>query len=329
MGDCSRLTASLVVVNSLVFFTTVFINQLAAFPQYAGVLFEKVANFSARYGLGAPSEGIFMNSVGNLSAKYEIDVTPAGYTFIIWSVIYVWLFMAHVYALILLCRRNAVGAAFMSPPVLTPWPVAIYTFNLLCNITWVFLWDHQLIIYSSAFLWAIALSNWIALGWLHRNVYVHGPWMARHAKVDLWMLRILWHNGLALYTAWTTVAALLNLGIALRYEAGLDMQTVSYVVLGTLSAIMILWFILENTVLDRFVRYTVTPYAVIVHAVVGIYFKKYDLVPIETGYFIVALLGTAVFCLVARIGLVILRGCKRPLYTNNKIGDDPVMSYAA
>lgn len=39
------------------------------------------------------------------------------------------------------------------------------------------------------------------------------------------------------------------------------MQIVVYVVLGSLSGILVLWFLLENTVLDRFVRYTITPYA--------------------------------------------------------------------
>lgn len=39
------------------------------------------------------------------------------------------------------------------------------------------------------------------------------------------------------------------------------MQLVVYVVLGSLSGILVLWFLLENTVLDRFVRYTITPYA--------------------------------------------------------------------
>lgn len=39
------------------------------------------------------------------------------------------------------------------------------------------------------------------------------------------------------------------------------MQLIVYIVLGVLSGIMIFYFILENTVLDRFVRYTITIYA--------------------------------------------------------------------
>ncbi|XP_050701819.1 uncharacterized protein LOC126988059 isoform X2 [Eriocheir sinensis] len=309
MGEHQGSVIALVIINFLIFAGTVTLNQLSAFPQFAG--------------------GIFNSTVGNLSARYEIDVTPAGFTFLVWSIIYAWLFLAHVYGLILLCRRNAVGPVYVSPPVLTTSFLIIYSLNLLANIAWLFLWDNELLIYSSAVLWFICLTNWIALGLLYGSVYTHGPWMSRHAKVDLWFYRILWHNGLATYTTWTTIAALLNLGIALRYEAGLAMQLVVYVVLGSLSGILVLWFLLENTVLDRFVRYTITPYAVVVLAMAGIYVKQYAASTMETGYFIVVLLGVAVFCLVARLGLVIVRGVKSPLYVNNKVGDDPVLSFAA
>ncbi|XP_047499715.1 uncharacterized protein LOC125046115 isoform X1 [Penaeus chinensis] len=329
MGEQSGSRIALILVNFLVFAGTVAINQLSAFPQFAGGLFVKLRNFATTYGLGVPPQGIFNSTVGNLSAIYEIDVTPAGFTFLIWTVIYIWLLLAHLYALILLCRRNAVGPVYLSPGVLTPAFLVTYTINLLANVTWLFLWDRQYIIYSSAILWVVCLTNWIAFGFIHGSLHRHGPWMSSHAKVDLWMFRILWHNGIALYTTWTTIAALLNLGIALKYEANLEMQLVVYVVLGSLSGIMLLWFILENTALDRFVRYTITQYAVVVLAMVGIYIKQYNGASLETGWFIVVLLGVAVFCLVARLGLVIVRACKSPLYANNKVGDDPVLSYAA
>lgn len=317
------------VVNFLVFAGTVALNQLSAFPQYAGGLFSEPAAHATKYGLGVPPEGIFNTTIGNLSANYEIHVTPAGFTFMIWSVIYFWLLLAHLYALILLCRRNAVGPVYTTPPVLTTSFLVTYTLNLLANIAWLFLWDNQLLIYTSAVLWFICLTNWVALGIIHGSVYSHGPWMSQHAKVDLWMFRILWHNGLAMYTVWTTITALLNLGIVLRYTVKLEMQLIVYIVLGCLSGIMLLYFILENTALDRFVRYTITPYAVVVLAMVGIYIKQYQNATMESGYFIIVLLGTAVFCLVARLGLVIVRAVKSPLYINNKVGDDPVLSYAA
>ena len=40
------------------------------------------------------SSDIFVSTVGNLSDKYDLSFTPAGFTFSIWSIIYIWLAVA-------------------------------------------------------------------------------------------------------------------------------------------------------------------------------------------------------------------------------------------
>ena len=40
---------------------------------------------------------IFYNTVGNLSDKYYLDITPAGWAFSIWGVIYIWLGISVVF----------------------------------------------------------------------------------------------------------------------------------------------------------------------------------------------------------------------------------------
>ena len=67
-------------------------------------------------------------------------------------------------------------------------------------------------------------------------------------------------NGQGIYTAWTCIASLLNFGITLRYVAKLEMETVSNVCLGLLIAVIIIYFILENLVLDNYIRLLLTPY---------------------------------------------------------------------
>ncbi|MPC89137.1 hypothetical protein E2C01_084070 [Portunus trituberculatus] len=84
-------------------------------------------------------------------------------------------FLSSRAALILLCRRNAVGPVYVSPGVLTTGFLVTYTLNLLANIAWLFLWDNELIIYASAVLWFICLTNWIALGILHGNPPARKP----------------------------------------------------------------------------------------------------------------------------------------------------------
>ena len=67
-------------------------------------------------------------------------------------------------------------------------------------------------------------------------------------------------NGQGIYTTWTCIASLLNFGIALRYQAELPMETVCNVCLGLLITLIIVYFILENLILDNYIRLLLTPY---------------------------------------------------------------------
>lgn len=329
--SCGRI--SLFLGNFLIFGGTVAVNFLSAWRHVLqGNLPAEIfvpVNDEHQYGLGVPPEAIFVSATGNQTTKYGLSIMPAGWTFTIWTVIYGWLLMAHLYSLVLLCRRNAVGPAYLSPPILNTAFLVTYTLNLLFNVVWLFLWDRDLIIYASGFMWAVCVTSWIATGIIHGTLGGHGPWMAAHAKVDMWFIRIFWHNGLAMYATWTTITALLNLAMVLKHELNIDEQLIVYIVMGVISGIMLIWFIIENTALDRWMRYTVSQYAVIVVAMVGVYHKGYEASNMETGYFMVTLLGVSVFCFVARLGLVILRACKSPLYMSNKVSEDPVTSFSA
>ena len=75
-------------------------------------------------------------------------------------------------------------------------------------------------------------------------------------------------NGQGIYTTWTIIASLLNFGHALRYEAKYEMEYVSHVCLGLLIAVIIIYFILENLVLDNYIRLLLTPY-------LGMYLSSY------------------------------------------------------
>ncbi|KAG5286839.1 hypothetical protein AALO_G00019340 [Alosa alosa] len=82
-------------------------------------------------------------------------------------------------------------------------------------------------------------------------------------------------NGIAVYTTWTTIATLINLTIVL------DVSGVSKTDAATVSLCLLLievlgWFIVENFVIDRHVRYILTIYPVVMMALVGNVYKHYD-----------------------------------------------------
>lgn len=49
--------------------------------------------------------GPFSTTTGNVSDVYVTEITPSGWTFSIWSVIYVWLTLMIIYILANLCRK--------------------------------------------------------------------------------------------------------------------------------------------------------------------------------------------------------------------------------
>ena len=67
-------------------------------------------------------------------------------------------------------------------------------------------------------------------------------------------------NGLGLYTTWTVIASLLNLGHCLVYVSQIDMKDASNVCLSLLLVLSVGYFLLENIVYDRQLRFLLTPY---------------------------------------------------------------------
>ena len=42
--------------------------------------------------------GIFYNTIGGLSDKYYLDITPEGWAFSIWGIIYLWLGISIIFS---------------------------------------------------------------------------------------------------------------------------------------------------------------------------------------------------------------------------------------
>ena len=78
--------------------------------------------------------------------------------------------------------------------------------------------------------------------------------------IDFRLYVILGMNGQGIYATWTVIASLLNLSHCLHYIAEIEMETVSSIALGTLLAHIIVYFVIENTILDNYVRLLLTPY---------------------------------------------------------------------
>ncbi|XP_053185809.1 uncharacterized protein LOC128368915 [Scomber japonicus] len=260
-------------------------------------------------GLAGAGRGVFHSSTGNVSARYETDITPADWTFSIWGVIYTWLTLMVIY-ITLYAFRGSWAQCLL--------PYAFYfcwLSNMVMNMIWLVLWDRELMLAAMVILILIVITNYCALFFCCFATDYYGMWLQTYYPKDLACLRILVQNGLALYTTWTSIASLINFSLVLHLW-GVVKSTAASASLCILFAELMGWFILENWVLDRWVRNILTVYPVVIVALIGNVFKHFNPAdPTPNSIFMVVLLVVACVLLVFRICTVIWRNMRRPLYS--------------
>lgn len=131
--------------------------------------------------------------------------------------------------------------------------------NSFFYTAWLFIWDNQLMTPSAIFLVLIALSNWAALVIFSKNLWGNVVTLKTESPNDLLAYRVLFLNGLGIYTTWTTLASLINIAVALVYDGGLPEPTPSLIALAFLTMLMTVWTPLELMFWDNYFRYMITP----------------------------------------------------------------------
>jgi len=295
------LSAGLIVLGLVTFIITAAINGLG--------------------GSGAGVPQVFYATVGDISDKYQLYITPSGSTFAIWSIIYLWLAVSLVMFTVTIFLTNSRGRVYLSPAIASPAVMATFSVNMVFNVAWIFIWDRAFIdenmaIVASIFLFLIAITNILVMVFMARNISHHAEEFAYKAPLFWWGVayRIVL-NGLGIYTTWTVIASLINLTTALVYPGGLDQTNCCIASLSLLVIFHVTWFILENFVFDKYARYILTPYLVVIWASYGIRSKKNDdpMVPQEIKDYVLAILIIATLTLLVRAAIVIYRVIRKPL----------------
>ncbi|XP_054483333.1 uncharacterized protein LOC129116492 [Anoplopoma fimbria] len=259
--------------------------------------------------LAGSGRGPFKSTTGNVSSRYETDITPAGWTFSIWGVIYTWLTLMVMYITTYVFRGSWAQSLL---------PYSFYfcwLSNMVMNMIWLLLWDRELMLAALVVLILMTISNLTAMFFCCFATDYYGLWLQTFHRKDLYCLRILVQNGLALYTTWISIASLINFSLVLHLW-GVAKTTAATASLCILFAEVVGWFLLENWVLDRWVRNILTVYPVVIVALVGNVFKHFNLDdPTPNSVFMVVLLVLACILLVSRLCTVIWRNSWRPLHS--------------
>ena len=110
-----------------------------------------------------------------------------------------------------------------------------------------------------------------------------------------------------------TIASLINLTAAVQYDADYNGSSAAYIALSLLTATVITYFILENTVFDRYLRYAFAVYPVVIWALSAVLAKKWRY-PTGVNIFIMVLVIFTTVLSIVRIVLLILYTAFRSLY---------------
>ena len=297
-----------------------------------------VINVFATGRVGPVTRFGFKNQTGEV---YPTQVTPAGWTFAIWGLIYAWQVLWLVYAWSFVFRPRAQRTIF--------WGV-YPAFLLVCVaiIGWFYTWGNEYPQGALPFILLMAILLYVAIGMLTYHLYRKTKDLEEEGqKCDLWMTRIIVLNGLALYASWISVATCLNVGVVIQYytppgtglgltegsgsAAGsgngtsgglntpLDVNS-GTVTLALLAFIVVVYFILENTVLDRFTRFVLVAYPTVIWALAGAVqgqWNKHE--NPRNQIFSLVLLGVVVLLACIRVVLLIVFACVRPLVRYEKL----------
>ena len=150
---------------------------------------------------------IFSGNMREMSQKYDIQLSPSNWTFSIWGLIYSSLFVT---TLITKNNWNTTNNVLL-------------TISSILNVAWLYFWNKDEIKISSLILFCLSISLWGLL-------YNFKP--DKNYK----------KQSIAIYSAWATVASLINFAIVAKYKYNYNDSLIS----NSLMTLLILISLLYN-----------------------------------------------------------------------------------
>jgi len=262
--------------------------------------------FNALAATGTPP---FIHTTANVSYTYDTPITPAGYTFSIWSLIYTGLLFTVVYAITLTFRTlDDKPVADLGGAVPSSFLIAVAS-NLVLNVAWLFLWDRFLFIPGAVVLFLIFVSNVVALALSANSFVPASATLLEKSPADFWC-GVLVLNFYEIYTTWTLLASFIQLSITLIYDAGVAANLVGVLMFCIIPVLFKLLATLESTTFADTFSFNLSSYFVYLWASVGIYVAKQDTA--FTVLLWVNIVVAAALCLV-RVMTVVVRNINRKL----------------
>ena len=242
----------------------------------------------------------FANRSSAILDRYYTEISPAIWLSGGWAIAYCWQLLWLVYGWSFLFRPQATRTI----PTGSYW---FFDLSCLLTISWLLLTGNHYLVGALPFVVLIPISLILAQSLVVWNTYRNTLVLQASNSVDLWATRVLVHNGFAFIIAWFSVQWILH-AVMTATEYGLDTSLAASLGLAVLCLQLTVWFALEHSVLDRFVRYIHIEYLVVMAMLAAIVFKHWNNKDEEliNSVFAVALLGFTFVLQLCRVILVVL-----------------------
>lgn len=211
---------------------------------------------------------------GELSALYPNLFVPAGLTFAIWGVIYLWLVLLVGYGFALVTSERTRNPLTL----LGPW----FSVNCLANAAWIFAWHWQLVPVSLAIMGAL-LASLIAM-YSRLGVGTEPAPVA-----DRWLV----HAPISVYMGWITVATIANVT-----TVAVDLGAPAFGTVPAVLTIGVMATAVGITARILWARRDLLYALVVIWAFIGIYLKRSGSVDDGSG-----LVAAAALVGIAAVGL--------------------------
>ncbi|XP_046377359.2 uncharacterized protein LOC124149674 [Haliotis rufescens] len=259
-----------------------------------------------------------------ITYTYPTEVSPRPWVFFIWAFIFIWQIIWIFYSMNLSYRVVRGGPSVLLTSVFLGIFILSLLLHVALNIAAVFV-----LVLAFVFLILLSASLFACLALSYKSLYDNRQILADQQRgLDDSLVRGLVHNGLGLYATWTLIAALINIAVLMTYRSNppIDQSTASTVSLAFIAAFLVVYFITDLTVFDKYSRYTFTPYVALLWALVAILVNNVDFRKHNT-IFTAVLLGLTGLSLIVKIVVVCVKKKTNPLFPDPTAVKDTVVGH--
>ena len=212
---------------------------------------------------GEPSNIALNLSLPSAFLEYSISISPPLWSQALWLVIFAWEGLGLVLAWGVLCKPRI-------PRLVVPCVYPVFFLVSCLHICWVFTWGRDLPHVSLALIAVQTLLLVLCMALLTGYLYYIRGSLKFFYRCNFWSTRLLVLNCTVAYATFSFILALFNLAAVLVTHANLPQETASTILLALLTSCLVTYFLLENTILDRFLRYVFAGYPVVLWTLIGI-----------------------------------------------------------